>query len=335
MPAPLADPGALLPAPALRDGQQRPADPDLAALLRQLRSIGPTLAPDAVARTSQLCARFQRGRPCRAGHVERDLAYGPDTRQRLDVHRPARRARVPAPVLVFVHGGGFIGGDKHTPGLPFFDNAGGWAVRSGMVGITINYRLAPAHPWPAAAQDVAAALTWVRAQAPDLGGDPDRIVLMGHSAGAAHVAAYLSGQSGPVTDGLAAAVLLSGIYDLTLARRDASAAVQVEQLRAYFGGNDALDATQSALRGLVRSPVPMLFGVAELDPPLFQRQAGVVLDALLRRHGTLPPFAWLAGHNHFSQILTLGADPDGLAALLDRFLHEVLSRPRPGVQVEP
>ena len=63
--------------------------------------------------------------------------------------RTARAAS--RPVLVFVHGGGFTGGNKSTPGSPFYDNVPLWAARNGLVGVNITYRLAPQHPWPAGA----------------------------------------------------------------------------------------------------------------------------------------------------------------------------------------
>ena len=93
---------------------------------------------------------------------------------------------------MFVHGGGFVGGDKHVPGTPMYDHIGAWAVRNGWVGVTITYRLAPEHTWPAGAQDVAAAVQWVRDNIASYGGDPSRIVLAGHSAGSVHVASYLA-----------------------------------------------------------------------------------------------------------------------------------------------
>src|SRR5205085_3613438 len=118
------------------------------------------------------------------------ITYGADPKQVLDVYTadsaPGRR---PRPVLLFVHGGGFRGGDKHGPFYP--DNVTLWAARHGMVGINIDYRLAPQNPYPAAAQDLAAAIGWARANAARYGGDPRRIVLFGHSAGANHVADYL------------------------------------------------------------------------------------------------------------------------------------------------
>ena len=123
--------------------------------------------------------------------VKADLAYGPDKRQKLDVFAPAQKPAQSVPVVVFFHGGAYIRGDKTTPGTPFYQNIAAFWVRNGMVGVNATYRLAPQHQWPTAAQDVATAATWVRANIPAYGGDTNRIVLMGHSAGASHVATYI------------------------------------------------------------------------------------------------------------------------------------------------
>ena len=98
----------------------------------------------------------------------------------------------PRPVLLFVHGGGFTGGDKKADDTPFYDNVGTWAVDNGMVGVNMTYRLAHEHQWPAGAEDIAAAIAWVKANIAAEGGDPRRLYLMGHSAGAAHAAAYVA-----------------------------------------------------------------------------------------------------------------------------------------------
>ena len=63
-----------------------------------------------------------------------------------------------------------------------------------MVGVTMTYRLAPQHQWPAGAQDVGQAVAWVAQNIGEYGGDPSRVVLAGHSAGATHVAGYLASQ---------------------------------------------------------------------------------------------------------------------------------------------
>ena len=111
-----------------------------------------------------------------------DLAYGPHARHRLDVYAPPGTNG--APVLVLFHGGGFIRGDKTMRA-----NVGAWGAAQGFVTVLANYRLAPECRWPSGPEDVAAVWQAVRDKAHDWGGDPDRIILVGESAGAAHVAA--------------------------------------------------------------------------------------------------------------------------------------------------
>ena len=121
-----------------------PATNDLSA---QIRALGCEMTPAQIEATRALLAPLAP----RTGPdvtVHRDVTYGPDPRHRLDVFVPsAGVAR--APVLVFVHGGGFVQGDKGAPDAPFYNNVGLWAARSGCIGVTMTYRLAPAAPWPA------------------------------------------------------------------------------------------------------------------------------------------------------------------------------------------
>ena len=109
--------------------------------------------------------------------VTRDVAYGDEPVQRLDVWRP-RNAKGPLPAIVYVHGGGFriLSKDTHWVMALMF-------ARAGYVVFNLDYRLAPAHPFPAAVRDVARAWTWVVDHASDFGADPDRLVLAGESAG--------------------------------------------------------------------------------------------------------------------------------------------------------
>ena len=120
-------------------------------------------------------------------------------------------------MLIYIHGGGFVAGNKRNPGSPFYDNIMLWAVKSGFVGVNATYRLAPQSPWPAGAEDLAAVVQWVSGKIAERGGDPARIYLMGQSAGAVHVASYVSHpEFYKVKDGgLAGAIMVSGIYDLT------------------------------------------------------------------------------------------------------------------------
>src|SRR5262249_56969764 len=85
------------------------------------------------------------------------------------------------PVVMFVHGGGYVRGNKRPPGSPFYDNVMVWAARNGMVGVNVEYRLAPQFPWPAGAQDLGAAVRWVADNIPPPGGGPGRRYLPGAS----------------------------------------------------------------------------------------------------------------------------------------------------------
>ena len=121
-----------------------------------------------------------------------------------------------------------------------------WAVKNGFVGVNTTYRLAPASPWPAGAEDLASVVQWVTEKIAERGGDPARIYLMGQSAGAVHVASYVSHPEFHRVKGggLAGAILVSGIYDLTGSRRRSN--------RLFRLGSLAL-CRASSLKGLVES----------------------------------------------------------------------------------
>jgi acetyl esterase/lipase len=179
----------------------------------KVRALGPVLHDEVRSSARSLYAPLHT-KPGPEIVVNTDLPYGPDERQKLDVLTPALKPPAAMPVVVFVHGGMFTRGDKTTPGTPFFQHiAASWA-RNGMVGVNINYRLAPKHQWPAGAQDVGAAVKWARDNIRDYGGDPSRIVLMGQSAGASHIAGYLFHKELWLSggDGVIGAILLSGGY---------------------------------------------------------------------------------------------------------------------------
>jgi acetyl esterase/lipase len=190
--------------------QQPPMTEDLAW---KLLEIGRAIDPP---KTAALYAPLQQKEPYPDVKTERDVKYGPAERHLLDVFTPEANSS-PRPVLIYIHGGGFVAGNKRTPGSPFYDNIMLWAVKSGFVGVNATYRLAPQSPDPADAEDLAAVIAWVAGKIGERGGDPDRIYLVGQSAGAVHVANYVSHpEFYKVRDGgLAGAVVVSGIYDLT------------------------------------------------------------------------------------------------------------------------
>ncbi len=124
--------------------------------------------------------------PTLFGEFEReaDIAYGPAARQRLDVYKPERGdAR---PIVVFWYGGGWTRGAKSS-----YRFVGAALAEAGYVAVLPDYRLYPDVKFPAFIEDGAAAVRWARDNAQRIGGDPHRIYLAGHSAGA-HTAAMLA-----------------------------------------------------------------------------------------------------------------------------------------------
>jgi len=120
--------------------------------------------------------------------IERDLTYGEDPAQRLDLYRPATGV-VGAPIVLFVHGGGWWRGDKAMPRM--VQNKVPHWIGKGFVFVSTNYRMLPAADVLQQAEDVGRALAFVQRHAERWGGDPARVVLLGHSAGA-HLAALIT-----------------------------------------------------------------------------------------------------------------------------------------------
>lgn len=110
------------------------------------------------------------------------IAYGPDARQRLDVYQPLAPAG-PAPVVVFFYGGNWTSGERAD-----YRFVGEALASRGVVVVVADYRLSPQVRWQDILRDCAAATRWAFDHAAEFGGDPARIHLMGHSAGAYNAA---------------------------------------------------------------------------------------------------------------------------------------------------
>jgi len=279
-------------------------------VIAQLKALDPEITMQLAQASWALLTPFHEKAGYTAPQIDTDLAYGDDPRHRLDVHT-AGDAETGRPVFVYVHGGGFVRGDKHIPGSPQYDLVGAWAVRHGYVGVTMTYRLAPEHTWPSGPQDVAAAVRWLKQNIAGYGGDPDKIVVAGSSAGAVHVASFVAGQGGADPTTVAAAAMLSGIYVIGTPQPG-------EPEYIYYGPNPGPEV--SSLPGLLDTTVPLLFSVAERDPARFQQEAAGVVSAWLARHGTVPDLVWVEGHNHMSTIGSLTVDEAALGTALARFV---------------
>jgi len=275
-----------------------------------VRKIGPVINPPE---TIKLYEAMHAKEPYQNVVVARDQKYGPHDRNRLDVFRASEVASL-KPVLIFLHGGGYEHGDKRTGTSPFYDNVMLWAVANGMVGVNMTYRLAPAASWPAGTDDVAAAVAWTEANIKAYGGDPGRIFIFGHSAGATHVGDYLARGSSPAVKG---GILLSGTFAL-----DPNA--EQPGQKAYFG-DTSLWSERSSIRGLANSTVPLLVAHGEIDVPYYIKQAEALKTALCEK-GHCPTFVSLKDHSHMSEIYAVNTADTSLTSAIIAFVKKAQQR---------
>jgi acetyl esterase/lipase len=204
-------------------------------------------------------------------------------------HYRSLKADGPAPVVVVVHGGAWMTGDP--------SQAAGNALhfaRHGISTVSISYRLAPAHRFPAPVDDVRHGLRWVRAHAAELGIDPDRIALLGLSAGAhlalmAHVARGLADLPSPdvppelarVPEDVRAIVLHYGPYDLGRMRAFADGVEPAAELLGARRGEPAWVRLASPLHHAAHVTAPVLLIHGTADTVVSYRESVRMHDALV------------------------------------------------------
>lgn len=285
----------------------------LKALKRRIAELGPHFDPAILAQTLALYQPLLPPAP-EGVVVQHDIAYGPDQRQRLDLYAPAKASGLP--ILLSVPGGGFVGGEKRSP-EGFYANVGYEFAKRGFLVLIMNYRLAPAHPWPAGGEDVGLAVTWARERAAAHGGDPDRIAIFGQSAGATHVTTWLFDPVLKSSKPVSAVVLASGTYR-----------IQGDKIRpnvvAYFGSDPSQYEARSPIIHVARAGVPLLLTVSEFDPPFLAAPTFDLAQKLTNANERAPQLLWLAGHNHVSNVLSIGTPDDSVANLLTDFLAKAL-----------
>ena len=283
--------------------------------MERLRSLFPLLLLAAVP-------------PAAAQTVVRDIAYGPDSAQRLDLSVPGAPG---FPTVIFVHGGSLTRGDKADEDYgavcaPF--------PAAGIACANVNYRLAPGHPWPAQAEDVAAAVAWVRKNIGARGGDPERLFLLGHSSGATLVALVAADPRYLAAEGLMTAALRgvmpmgSIMWDDDLeqaierrGRPAVEAAFRRDPDNAMFAGLDAyLD--HWPIRH-VRAGLPRyLFLIAEAEqeqPPVLRTNR--VFAERAAALGNRADFRVLPGRTHDSAIRRLAEPGDPVFAIVRDFIR--------------
>ncbi len=166
----------------------------------------------------------------------------------------------PFPTCILVHGGGFMRGNKQSYIKPLFEPLS----KAGFTWFTINYRLAPAHRWPACAEDVETAIRWVKAHAKEYKVDPSRIALIGESAGG-HLVSYVGTRATPETR-VAAVVPFYAPHDLELQVRH---------------------------RNMLGDSMTALLGLTELNDAAWKRLKEVSPSTYV--HAGMPPFLLIHG----------------------------------------
>ncbi len=248
------------------------------------RRLGRLLVEGFFRGTSRVAKLHPLARLSRHGvEVQTNVPYADDGApdHLCDVYRP-KDAAGPLPVVLYVHGGGFtiLSKDTHWVMALMF-------ARRGYLVVAINYRLAPRAPFPAALEDCAAAYEWLAANLRRLGGDPDRLVLAGESAGANLVTAMTIAATCERPEPYA-----KRIFDTGLVPKATLAACGILQVSdaARFGRRRPLPAfIQERLLEVETAYLPRVREGALAAPRAFADPL-VVLEAAPRPARPLPPF---------------------------------------------
>ena len=288
-----------------------------ADVAEQLAAFGTEFDGEIAGQTAKIYASQPRVYEPAEIKVTKNLAYGTHERQQVDIHTATvRRSDRPVPVVVVFHGGGLVGGSRAATA-----NVADYFASLGYVGVNGGYRLAPDAKWPEGARDVGAAVTWLKSHAAEYGGDPEQIFVVGLSTGAYHAATYvfmpevlLPGTARP-----AGAILLSGPYSF-----DFKAPSKGEL--AYFGEDSKRWPDMVVPGHVTRGDIPVMFTTAEWDNARYLWPQAVVYRELVDKHGARPRYRQSLGHNHSSQLLSVGTPDTSVSRELVDFIERTVKR---------
>ena len=240
-----------------------------------------------------------------------DIAYGPEARQKLDIYAPSNVVG-PLPVLLFVYGGSWR--DGYRQGYEF---AGRSFAANGYLTLVMDYRLMPKNRFPAFVQDVATAIAWAGKQGWQYGGDPKRIFLVGHSAGAYNLSLAILNQkyldaAGVDLASVRAVATMAGPFDFL--PLDTKTTIET------FGREPELAVTQPITYARAGVP-PFLIMTGTADTTVKPKNSRA-LDKRLREVGATSVLREYQGVGHLGILLAL-AKPFRSAASTE--LQDILS----------
>ena len=285
----------------------------------EISNIGKVFDPNVVKKTLELYLPILSKIDRTGINIIRDVSYGPDERNVLDIHHNEVEKK-DLPVVIFFHGGGFVQGHKNVEGDLLHGNVANFFVRNNMIGINATYRLAPDAKWPDGATDVAKTVDWARENISSYGGDPKKIFLLGQSAGAVHVSTYVLRKSMHPDDegpGCAGAILMSGVYGND---RENAAPNQI----AYFGDPSEKYIEMGVLGNVDHGDTPLMLSTAEYDPVNWERFSVELLLEIGSKFDWIPRYKQMSGHNHVSQVYSIGSGDNGVGPDIIDFVNGII-----------
>jgi len=269
---------------------------------------------------------LNRRAPQHTHRREADIAYGEHPRQRLDLYLPAHATATAAPVVLFFYGGSWQSGERAQ-----YRFVGEALAGRGIVTAVADYRLFPEVRYSGFLHDSALALAWLRTRVADHGGDPDRLVVAGHSAGAFNAAmlaldARWLGAVGLHPDATVAGLVgIAGPYDFRpLIERN---------LMAIFNPPETPETTPDDTQPIVyasASAPPALLVAPREDHIVYPGVNTGGLSARLRQLGVAVTERYYASANHYTIIGAMGVPLRPIAPVLEDvagFVHALPSRP--------
>jgi len=223
------------------------------------------------------------------------LPYADGPRHRLDIYAPEQRG-APAPVVFFIYGGGWNRGERSD-----YQFVGRALASRGFVTVIADYRLVPEVTYPGFLEDSANALRWVQDNIANYGGDPNRLFLAGHSAGAYNAVMLALDpsfrQEYGVTMPILAVAALSGPYDFY--------PFEYDEVRNAFGQAPNPEGTQPI--NLITAEAPPMYLATGTSDPIVRMQNTERFAGRLRAQGVWVTTQYYDGFGHMEPVIALGA----------------------------
>jgi len=282
--------------------------------------IFPPEAADYERRTLALSLEAEQERD-----VVRDIAYGADYYQRIDIWRPRQLPVDRLPVLMFAHGGAWTNGYKEWMGL-----LAPAVTRFPAIYISVSHRLAPQYKFPAPFEDCLAALTWTHGHIADYGGDPRRIFVGGHSSGGHLYALCALRPDALLAAGMPAQVIracfpVSARFNLVFDNPQPGSLEHRHQSMLFDPGQDAMPA--SPYHHVAGSDVPFLVTWGSRDLPSIIDNGKRMVSAM-ERHDCFVRRLVLENYDHFDAALKIREPESPWMAAVRKWMVDGVAPPK-------